>query len=97
MKALSHLPCDVLLNTSASSATADFSVDDSAATLLWNVMVGISYEVNEKIDVDFGYRYLGGIDASLNTAFAAPGLASTGDTDVPIEANEIFLGMRYSF
>lgn len=91
----------VELNTNASSGGASFSVDDSAATLLWNLMVGISYEVNDKIDVDFGYRYLGGIDASLNTAFADTSsklpIASAGDTDVPIEANEIFLGMRYSF
>lgn len=94
----------VELNTSASSASTSFSVDDIAPTLLWNLMVGISYKVNEKIDVDFGYRYLGGIDASLKTNFADTTLptggisiSSTGDTDVPVESNEIFLGMRYSF
>ena len=60
-------------------------------------MVGISHAMNDRINLDLGYRYLSGIDASLETSFTGGFIGGTGDTSVPFASSEIFIGMRYSF
>jgi opacity protein-like surface antigen len=87
----------VELNTNAIENGENFSVDGSGVTLLFNFSAGISYAINDRINIDLGYRYLSGIDASLETSFTGGFIGVSGDTNVPFAASEICIGMRYSF
>ena len=76
------------------------SVDDSAATLAWNLMVGVSYGALDNVDLDLGYRYLGAIDPELTATYKQIGnIFPGGETtvNVDVELHEIFLSMRYAF
>ena len=66
----------------------------------WQLGFGVSYAVNDKWDIDLGYRYsdYGNAKDSIASSII-PGLDSVlyADADYSITSHEIMLGVRYSF
>ena len=57
----------------------------SKTKMVWNIALGASYKVNEKLNLDLGYRYVD--------------YGSFTDSDIKFEtkSNEFSLGVRYAF
>ncbi|MDR2337358.1 MAG: outer membrane beta-barrel protein [Deltaproteobacteria bacterium] len=87
---LSHLDSSV---TAADPAAGwSFSSRKSVNKFSWQVGAGVAYALNDKVDLDLGYRYSdwGSLSSTL-----------TGVIDIPIKADlrshEVLLGLRYTF
>ncbi len=66
----------------------------SKNSFAWQIGLGTSYEINQNVAVDGGYRYVsyGQLDKTSNTDLGYP----EKDT-VESKAHELYLGLRYNF
>jgi len=64
-------------------------------TFAWNVMAGLTWSVNDRIDLLVGYRYVETLKVKMNGDVES--LAVAGSFKVKMTANELRFGLRYNF
>ncbi len=65
-------------------------LDDTGTGLIWQVGVGTSFTLTDRIDLDIGYRYSGIEDVGVS---AVDGTSS----DVDLRSHKVLLGVRAAF
>lgn len=64
-------------------------------TFAWNVMAGLTWSLNEQLDLLAGYRYAETLKVKMNGD--VPSQFSSGNFKVKMTANELRFGLRYNF
>lgn len=63
--------------------------------LSWQLMLGVEYEINDSLDLQFGYRFVDLGDSTVDlTSF---GGTPAGKFKADLTANEYMIGLRYTF
>lgn len=83
-----------IIDIDRSSSVEVLVVNDDATVFAWNVLLGASYALNDKIDLSFGYRYLGTTKPEFKTTVPGGG---SGTLKGEVTLHEILLGLRYNF
>lgn len=71
------------------------SDSDTKANFAWQLGAGVSFEATDNLTFDLGYRYVDNGDVKLSNF--APREGDTFNDKIESNANEFYLGMRYSF
>ncbi len=77
----------------------DISSSTHENNFAWQLGFGVSYQVTNNIDLDFGYRYsdYGNAKDSVTTPIPNLGAPLYADAKYSITSQEVLLGFRYSF
>lgn len=70
----------------------------SKTKFAWQIGAGVTYDVNEHIAFDAGYRYIDCGDISVSgTGDAGAGAIYNEKEKLDVTANEVYMGLRYNF
>ena len=96
---VSYTMIDNLTDTNVPQTSVAYAADNGEWAFAWALHAGLGYEVNDRLTLDFGYRYLHVGDASSGDIIAYGG---ANLVDNPLEFNGISshdftMGFRWNF
>ena len=86
-------------NVTASPTNVAYADDNGEWAFAWALHAGLGYEVNERLTLDFGYRYLhiGDAESGDLEPWGGPGAPDTPVVFEDISSHDFTMGFRWNF
>lgn len=86
-----------LRDTNPAQDTTYYGADHTEYNFAWALYAGMSYDVTDRVTLDFGYRYLDLGDAKTGTATDYVGTSSYGGVEIrDITSHDLMLSARFA-